>query len=96
MTVAANEAHAILAPSSAGCWVVCPGARAIRQAFPEEGDTAAAMEGTAAHWVFEQMLAAKRVDAVSAGDVAPNGVEVTEEMIDGAELFCDVVRAAQE
>ena len=49
------------------------------------------MEGTAAHWVFEQMLAAKRPDAVAVGTVAPNGVEVTEEMLEGAEMFCDVV-----
>ncbi len=91
MTVAAHEAHAILAPSSAYCWVECPGSRALRQAYPEREDSSAAMEGTAAHWVFEQMLAAKRVDAVKAGQVAPNGVEVTEEMLDGAEMFCDVV-----
>lgn len=91
MTVAAHEAHAVLAPSSAYCWVECPGSRALRQAYPEREDSEAAMEGTAAHWVFEQMLAAKRPDAVQAGQVAPNGVEVTEEMLDGAEMFCDCI-----
>lgn len=49
------------------------------------------MEGTAAHWVFQRMLEAKRPDAVRAGEIAPNGVEVTEEMLEGAEMFCDVV-----
>jgi len=63
----------------------------MREAFPEREDSDAAMEGTAAHWVFEQMLTAKRIDAVKAGAVAPNGVEVTEEMLDGAEMFCDCV-----
>jgi hypothetical protein len=49
------------------------------------------MEGTAAHWVFEQMFAG-RIPAV--GESAPNGVLVTDEMLDGAELFVDAVRAA--
>lgn len=91
MTTSISEAHAILAPSSAYCWVECPGSRALRQAYPERADTEAAMEGTAAHWVFQRMLEAKRPDAVRAGEVAPNGVEVTEEMLEGAEMFCDVV-----
>ena len=91
MTVSANEAHAVLAPSSAYCWVECPGSRALRQAYPEREDSEAAMEGTAAHWVFEQMLKAKRADVVKAGMLAPNGVEVTEEMLDGGEMFCDCV-----
>lgn len=60
----------------------------MAQAFPEEGDSAAAMEGTAAHWVFERMLDGHNV---CEGITAPNGVEVTEEMIDGAEMFCDTV-----
>lgn len=88
MTLAINEAHAVLAPSAAGCWVVCPGARALRQAFPEEGDTLAAMEGTAAHWVFAELLAGRDV---CEGIMAPNGVEITEEMIEGANLFVDTV-----
>ena len=49
------------------------------------------MEGTAAHWVFTKMFDAKSTDAVKVGDVAPKGVEVTEEMLEGAEMFCDYV-----
>ncbi len=80
--------HARLPPSSAASWVKCPGWRAMHDAFPEEGDNGPAMEGTAAHWVFEQLLAGH--DVVE-GIIAPNGVEVTDEMIDGANMFCDCV-----
>ena len=64
----------------------------MNDAFPQEGDNGPAMEGTAAHWVFEEMLAGR--DVVE-GVVAPNGVTVTDEMIDGANIFCDVVGVAQ-
>lgn len=47
------------------------------------------MEGTAAHWCFEQMFAGV---TPAVGATAPNGVLVTDEMLDGAELFVDTVR----
>ena len=49
------------------------------------------MEGTAAHWCFEQMFAGV---TPAVGATAPNGILVTDEMLDGAELFVDTVRAA--
>lgn len=67
---------------------MCAGWRAMADAFPETSDTAEAMEGTAAHWVIEQIMSKK---PVADGDIAPNGVEVTEEMLDGAELFINAV-----
>lgn len=84
--------HAPLPPSSANCWVHCAGWRSLHSAFPDDGDTVPAMEGTAAHWCFEEMFEG-RVPAV--GATAPNGVAITDEMLDGAELFVDAVRAAQ-
>lgn len=45
-------------------------------------------EGNAAHWVFAEMLAGR---PVSEGMQAPNGVFITDEMIEGGELV--VVRA---
>ncbi len=46
------------------------------------------MEGTAAHWVFAEMLEGR---SVAEGAVAPNGVIVTDEMIEGGELTVDAV-----
>ena len=82
--------HARLAPSAAGRWVKCPGSRALCEAYPEPADTEPAMEGTAAHWVIEQTLA-NRMQYPEPGTLAPNGVEVTEEMLEGAETFIDVI-----
>lgn len=90
MTVAARE-HAVLPPSSAHCWVKCAGWRSLHNAFPEAGDSVPAMEGTAAHWCFERMFAGV---TPAVGEAAPNGVLVTDEMLDGAELFVEAVRAA--
>jgi len=47
------------------------------------------MEGTAAHWCFEQMFAGVIPEV---GTSAPNGILVTDEMLDGAELYVDTVR----
>ena len=84
-----TAAHSILPPSGAAAWRRCAMWVTMNNKFPQ-GDTPESMEGTAAHWVFAEMLEGV---VVSEGDVAPNGVVITEEMIDGAELFCDVVRS---
>ncbi len=63
----------------------------MQAAFPDNTDSVPAMEGTAAHWCFEELFAG-RTPAV--GESAPNGVLVTDEMLDGAEMFVDAVRAA--
>lgn len=85
-----GAAHAYLPPSGAGVWVKCAAAPYMWALYPEPGDGIEAAEGTAAHWVFEQMFASIPVDI---GHVAPNGVIITDEMIDGAELFVDTVRS---
>lgn len=81
--------HAPLPPSGAACWVKCGMYRSMLATYghiQEESD--AAREGTAAHWVWEQMA---RGSPVGTGTVAPNGVLVTDEMLDGAELMQSVV-----
>lgn len=61
----------------------------MNQAYPQP-DTPESLEGNAAHWVFAEMLAGR---PVSEGMQAPNGVFITDEMIEGGELVVDTVRA---
>lgn len=84
-----EAAHSILPPSGAAAWRLCAMWVAMNQAYPQP-DTPESMEGHAAHWVFAEMLAGR---AVCEGLIAPNGVVVTEEMVEGAELVVDTVRA---
>jgi hypothetical protein len=72
-----------LRPSSADRWVHCEGSVSLCAPFPED-DTPEAMEGTAAHWAATEPLAGR---VVNVGDVAPNGITITEEMIEGAALY---------
>lgn len=88
--------HAPFAPSGLARVVACPGSynllRAARAAGVAlcEDDTDASREGTAAHWVATEYL--QHGVIASEGDLAPNGVAVTDEMIDGAQVFADAVR----
>lgn len=52
--------------------------------FPDLGDDAPRREGTAAHEVMETIL---RGGVVTPGTIARNGVEITQQMIDGAWLL---------
>jgi hypothetical protein len=83
--------HAFLAPSSADIWGApdgCPAYPRMAAAYPQDEDTQEAREGTAAHWYLEETL---RGNTVKVGDVAPNGVMVTDEMVECAEaLIADV------
>ncbi len=86
-----SGAHAFLPPSGAACWVVCPLWPTMNQRFPESGDKPEAKEGEAAHWVFAEMLYQR---PVALGVEAPNGVAVTEAMMQGAEMYVETVTAA--
>lgn len=77
-------AHSRLAPSAADRWVECPGSVALSEQFPTLLENPAGPEGTAAHWVASSMLT---THAPLVGEIAPNGIAVTEEMIDGALLY---------
>ena len=80
--------HAFLPPSGAAIWVKCAAAPSMWQRYPEPEDSLEAMEGTAAHWAFEELFAGRAIDI---GLVAPNGIVLTDEMCDGAQLFYDTV-----
>lgn len=82
--------HAVLAPSSAARWVACAGSVSLAARYPEE-DTQAALDGTAAHWAASELLYGRLIDV---GLVAPNGVTLTDEMIEAAELYVDHIDAA--
>lgn len=82
-------AHSILPPSGAAAWRRCGLWVTMNRLYPKP-DTPESMEGTAAHWVFGEMLAGR---VVCEGLVAPNNVVVTEEMVEGGELVVDTVRA---
>jgi hypothetical protein len=88
--------HALLAPSSAARWIACAGSVMMEVLYPETVEHAAAAEGTASHWAASEMLAGR---VVAEGQVAPNGVVLSDEMIECAEVYVDnvmrVVRGAK-
>ena len=57
------------------------------QQFPEPADSPKSMEGTAAHWVCAEFLAGH--DQIAIGTLAPNGIAVTQEMVEGAQMYVD-------
>ena len=80
--------HAPFGPSSISRVIQCPGSWRLCQQYPGDPEGPEAAEGTAAHWVLAEMY--KGV-ALEAGTLAPNGIPVTEEMLEGAEMFIDAV-----
>jgi hypothetical protein len=76
-----------LAPSAAHRWVECPGSVMLQQAYPDEDDIDA-REGTASHFAGAEMLADR---VVGVGQIAPNGVALTDEMIEAAEVYVEAV-----
>lgn len=83
--------HSFLPPSGASAWVRCALWPTMNARYPQ-ADSAASIEGTAAHWVATTMLDPQIIQP-KAGDIAPNGVSVTDEMVEGGELVRDTVRA---
>lgn len=83
--------HAFLPPSGAGAWAHCAAWPLMNAQFPQD-DTEESREGTAAHWCWEQALKGGQLPAV--GQVCPNGVTVTDEMLDGAEEYIATVTDA--
>jgi hypothetical protein len=81
-------AHSIIAPSSAARRWQCPASTRLEAAYPEDGQSPAAAEGEAAHWAAAEMLQGRLVDI---GQIAPNGVVLTQEMVEGADLYYDDV-----
>jgi hypothetical protein len=75
-------------PSSIARVIQCPGSWKLTRQFPNAGSSDAAAEGTAAHWVAAE-LAQGRVHRVN--DPTPNGIPVTWEMIEGAEMYIEAI-----
>ena len=66
-------------PSGSAVWLACPMGLTMQNRYGNRYPAgAAAEEGTAAHWVKEQLRAG---NPVSVGDAAPNGVAVDDDMI---------------
>lgn len=78
--------HAFLAPSSAARWVRCALSASLEAAYPETEASPSSLEGTAAHWVVQMLL---QGTPVAIDTQAPNGVAVTLEMLQAAELVRD-------
>lgn len=79
-----GTAHARLAPSSAEQWGPdrCPASIQMQEKHQGDDDGEAAREGEAAHYAATEPLRGRPV-----GPIAPNGVPVTQEMLDHARLF---------
>lgn len=87
------SAHSVLSPSSMARTVQCPGSVRMEQQFPETEPQPDAMDGEASHWAGAEMLNGRLVDV---GERAPNGVLLTQEMVEGADLYYDdVVKSLQ-
>ena len=84
------SAHAFLAPSSAFRWVRCALSASLEAANPETEASPSSLEGTAAHWVVQMLL---QGTPVALDMQAPNGVAVTQEMLEAAELVRDDILA---
>jgi hypothetical protein len=78
--------HSIFAPSSAERSVPCPASVTLEQRYPEAQADPAAAEGEAAHWALAEMLAGRPAPL---GARAPNGMFLTDEMIDGAIVMAE-------
>ena len=85
-----SGAHSPLAPSSAERAVPCPGSVRLEAMFPETESNPDALDGEAAHWGLAEMLGGRDV---AVGERAPNGVFLTQEMIDGALLMVEDIEA---
>jgi len=84
----ARPAHSAFPPSAMHRLVGCAGSHHLSKLYPEREDSPEAMEGTAAHWVCAELLHGRRVEV---GTLTPNGIAVTEDMIEGAEMYVDTV-----
>lgn len=84
--------HSRLSPSASSRWVFCPGSITMEARFPETTRSEAAEEGTASHFVGSESLSGRAIPA--GGQTAPNGVILTAEMIESAEVYTEAVAAA--
>lgn len=96
-----NTTHSILPPSSAGIWGSpngCTGWVGMAQMYPEPDITDEEAEnGTASHEVGESLILKALspfppATPLREGDIAANGVVLTDEMVEGATLYANDVK----
>lgn len=85
-----------LRPSAAAVWVLCHGmpsmSAGMEGVYDDDEDTTVREEGVAFHWAAYW---ASQGNVVAVGTVAPNGVEVDEEMLEHVEGYLAEVRSWQ-
>lgn len=91
--------HSILAPSGMSITMQCAAAPRMQLPYADAPPTEESLEGDAAHWLAHAVAAwyiagNPEAELPGKGDKAPNGVAVTQEMIDGAELWAETIGAA--
>ncbi len=86
-----TDAHAEYAPSSMYLTVNCPGWKKQASLLPPEGETEASREGDAGHAVAAFMATNVGDSLPAVGSTHDNGVEITEEMLDGAALWVEAL-----
>lgn len=79
--------HSFLPPSGAAAWSQCALWPSMNVKYPE-ANTTSAEEGTAAHWVMAERLSSR---SPLEDSLTPNGMAVTPEMLEGAELVEETV-----
>lgn len=75
--------HSRIPPSSAARWVPCPGSALLELQFVDS-NSPESEEGDAAHWVCAEWLTGEQPQV---GVQAPNGIVVTQEMIDNCRVY---------
>jgi hypothetical protein len=80
--------HSVAPPSAFDIIAHCSAYIPLRQGYLDEPDSEESMQGTAAHWVATE-LACNRVWPVDT--IAPNGILVDDEMLEGAQLYADFI-----
>lgn len=78
--------HSILPPSSASRRWQCSASTMMEARYPQTEESDDSKDGTAAHWGLAEMLEDR---VVAEGQITPNGVYLTEAMIEGGELMVD-------
>ena len=81
--------HSRLGPSAASTWVKCPGSVIMQEKGLPNEQSLPAREGEASHWAGAEML--MKHPSPFAGMKAPNGVILTQEMIDSALVYVEAV-----
>lgn len=86
-----DSLHAPLAPSRASRWGpgACPGSAAMERRYPEDTESEAAREGTAAHYYATEALQGRNHPV---GTLAPNGFPINLEIQQCAATFLADVR----